>query len=90
MKKNLLFQSLAAAILFSGCTSMENADIRIETADANRSNYSVVVPSNNPPRAMKSARLNVANDAISNGNFNAPAGRKMAFTADITVRVSDI
>ena len=88
MKKSLFFSSAMALLLFTGCVSADTEDIKVsELVD--------IVPES-APCAMKSARpaanaqMNASYDAVSNGNFNAPAGRKMAFTSDITITVPDV
>ena len=91
MKKITLFQAVFAMFLFAGCSSPD-----MQTYDTGKESASLLNPINAPASvSMKSKRMRMSEDRVSNaafsaGNFNAPAGRKMAFTANITVNVSDV
>ena len=88
MKKSLFFSSAMALLLFTGCVSADTMGIKVSEP--------VDIMPESAPCAMKSARpaanaqMNASYDAVSNGNFNAPSGRKMAFTSDISITVPDV
>ena len=88
MKKNFLFSGLCLAVLFTGCSC---TDIPIEEdgcADfmaapkaksaSNGARYSSPMPAKS---------MAAESNALSKGNFDAPEGRKMTFTADISISV---
>ena len=88
MKKFTLFQAVFAILLLAGCSSPD-----MQTYDTGREFSAARTPPS--PVAMKAKRMRLTEDSVTNaafasGNFNAPAGRKMAFTANITVNVADV
>lgn len=88
MKKFTLFQAVSAILLLAGCSSPD-----MQTYDTSREFSVARTPPS--PVAMKAKRMRLTEDSVTNaafasGNFNAPAGRKMAFTANITVNVADV
>ena len=92
MKKSVLLQAALTAILFSGCHTAKQAGTHITFADS----VPIEDAAAPAPAAMKmksrrsQADRAVSNAAFSAGNFNAPAGRKMAFSANITINVTDV
>lgn len=90
MKKSVLFPAVFTAILFSGCYT-ESASAHKPYADSAPAPEAACAPAAMKMKSMRTqADRAVSNSAFSAGNFNAPAGRKMAFTANITVNVTDV
>lgn len=87
MKKKFLFPAICASLVLAGCYDVSSYDEARECAGA------MPVPACKPaaaePAMMKADYIAAENKALSRGNFEAPEGRKMTFTAEISINVLD-
>lgn len=81
MKKIPFLPAAFAAMILTGCTSVDISKDAIISSDR--------AVAHRPALAYK--QKSFLSESVSNrGNFTSPAGRKMAFTADVSIRVSDV